>query len=116
MASVEKQTVFKMPMKEIGEIVIFLDGDWHAAITRMWGKRKEVDRYLFKIKGNAPTEYCWFECNNQMAQELLNLINQHGKNRDELHVLLNPIRIMEDQSQGKFIHMWQRFKKFMMRR
>lgn len=116
MASVEKQTIFEMPMREVAEITISLDGSWHTTITRIWGRHKEVDRHLFKIKDDL-VGYRWFECNSQMGQELLSLVDEFGKGKNELHVLFNPLRVKEiQQPQKEFLGMWARFKRFVLGR
>ena len=113
MASVEKQTIFEMPMKQVSEITIILDGSWHLPITRVWGRRKEVGRHLFKIQDDM-VGYRWFECNSEMADEILSLIDRHAGNRKELCLILNPLRVKYPRPRPKreFLSMWERFKRF----
>ena len=107
MASVEKQTIFLMPTKEVDEITILTDGDWHRPVVRTWGKGQEVTRHLFKIKGE---KYKWFECGERMADHILKLIDKYGRSMKEVRFVLDPIRI-DIKPQTEFLSMWQRFKK-----
>lgn len=115
MTYIEKQTIFEMPMEKASEITIILDGDWHHTITRVWGRRKEVGRHLFKIEDDEKP-YRWFECNEEMAKKILGIAEKHIEGgRKKLCLFLNPIREKYPRPRPRkqeFLSMWQRFKKF----
>ena len=49
-----------------------LGEDCHLPIKRIWG-RKSVDRHIFRIESENGT-HSWFECNEQLATDILNNI------------------------------------------
>lgn len=69
MAQLENQTIARMPVRKTPRIRLLFHEDWHAQITRMWG-RKLVERHIFRIESDDGTSG-WFECNEQLAANIL---------------------------------------------
>lgn len=109
MATIEQQTIFELPMKKVAEVTVILKGSWHQTITRIWGRVKEIDRHLFKVKDDS-RDFRWFECSSEMGTDILKLIEEHGKNKKEINLFLNPLRIKDIKPKRDFLNMWQRFK------
>jgi len=109
MASIEKQTIFEIPMKEVADITILFNGSWHQTITRVWGRKKEINRHVFKIKEDDG--WRWFECGDEMGEKILSLVAEFGKNKKELEFFLSPLRVKNIKPKSDFLNMWERFKR-----
>ncbi len=112
MANIEKQTIFEMPVKEASDITIVFEGCWHHIITRVLSRKKEA-RHVFKIKKDEG--FCWFECSSEIGEKILKLAEDFGKDKKELELFLNPLRVKE-KPQKEFLSMWARFKNLFMRK
>lgn len=104
MAYFEKHIIFRVSTKSVDNIILS-PIDWRR--TKQIWNRKEVNRYLFRIKD----EYEWFDCNEEIGERLTQFVKEHNKN-NELTVLLYQVDPSKPIPQKKFSKMWRKFKSF----
>lgn len=92
MASIEKQTIFRIKSKRPREItIVFNKGGWCYKLKRLWDLKTSKDRYLFNLKDDS--NYSYFECDELKAKEILNLLSHCSRWHKEAEIILNPLKI-----------------------
>ena len=103
MTEIEKQTIFKISLKEIKQFNIIKKENWYNTITRNWGNKKDVKRFIFNLHEN---QYKYFECDDELANKIMEYIDTNE------NIAVVDLSFPQTEPKRRFINLWKKLKSF----